>query len=70
MAVNLPLILFFETKYHLSRDNALVRKFEMEVGIQREGCRVFKEVSSHILAIDRIFHLSAILIQAQRSENV
>ena len=61
MAVNLLLILLFETEDDLRRDNSFIGVFESKVGVQCERGRIFEKMGSnrHVGAVgklDILFH--------------
>ena len=64
MTVDLLLIFFLQAEDNLGWDNALVRKLEVEVGIQRERCCIFEQMGRDIFAIHGVLHVAAILVDS------
>jgi len=51
-----PYILFLHAKDDLAWDNALVRVFEVQIGVQREAGGVFKDMSRNGSLLDHVGH--------------
>lgn len=64
MTVDLLLILLFETKDYLSWHDALVRILEVQVGIDGERGRIFKQVCRDLFSVNTPLHVVSRLIYA------
>lgn len=64
MAVNFFLVFLLHAKYDLGWHDALVRVFEVEIRVECERGRVFKQMGCHFLLVDSVFHVISWLIDA------
>ena len=70
MTVDLLLILLLHTKDDLRGHDALVRIFEVQVGVESEGCRILEQMCSYWLVVDGVSHVAARLIYAKEGQTV
>jgi hypothetical protein len=70
MTVDLLLILLLHTEDDLRGHDALVRIFEVQVGVEREGCCILEQVCSDWFMVDNISHVTAGLVNAKKSQTV
>ena len=70
VTVDLLLILLLHTKDDLRGHDTLVRIFEVQVRVEREGCRVLEQMCSDRLMVDSISHVTTRLIHAKKSQTV
>ena len=70
MTVDLLLILLFHTKYDLRGHDTLVRIFEVQVRVERKGCRILEQMCCDWLVVDGISHVAARLIHAKEGQTV
>ena len=70
MTVDLLLILLLHTKDDLRRHDTLVRIFEVQVGVESEGCRILEQMCGYWLVVDGISHVAAGLIYAKEGQTV
>lgn len=70
MTVDLLLVLLLHTEYDLRGHDALVRIFEVQVRVEREGRRILEQVCGDWLMVDSISHVPARLIHAEKGQTV
>jgi len=70
VTVDLFLVLLFKTKNNLGGYDALVREFDVQIGVESERGGVFEQMCFDFLLIDTSFHVVAWLIYAKESEAV
>ena len=70
MTVDLFLILLLHTEDDLRGHDALVRVFEVQVRIEREGRCILEQMRSDWFMVDNISHVTAGLVDAKKSQTV
>ena len=70
MTVDLLLILLLHTEDDLRGHDTLVRIFEVQVRVDREGRCILEQVSSDWLVVDDISHVTTRLIHAKKGQTV
>ena len=70
MTVDLLLILLLHTGDDLRGDDTLVRISEVQVRVDREGCRILEHVCSDWLMVDSISHVTTRLTHLKKGQTV
>ena len=70
MTVDLRLILLLHTEGYLRGDDTLVGISEVQVRVDRKGCRKLEHVCSDWLMVDSISHVTTRLIHAKKGQTV
>lgn len=70
MTINLLLVLLLHTEQDLGRNDAFVRVFELDVGIQSETRGIFEEMRRYGFVIYHVLHVVARLVHAKKSQDI
>ena len=70
MTVDLFLILLLHTEDDLRGHDPLVRIFEVQVRVEREGCCILEQMRSDWFMVDNISHVTTGLVDAKKSQTV
>ena len=70
MTVDLLLILLLHTEDYLRGNDTLVRISEVQVRVDRKGCRILEHVWSDWLMVDSISHVTTKLIHPKKGQTV
>jgi hypothetical protein len=65
VAINLFLILFFQTKENLGGNDTLVGIFEIEIWIESERGGILEKMSGDFFIVDHVFHVVSWLVHTQ-----